>query len=218
MQSASKVDELLLKSATVTELNDNTFTWGAEFKQQSISVDNSRLQSCNSDFEACLPTSFGVIVKDITEVDVNFVSAFVDYQMPLSQNWQANLGAAIDRNDFTDQTFVEPRVSLSYEVSDSSRLGFSLGQYHQWFRDLNYLSPVFGNPDLELNTANMIGANFQQELADGWQWESDVYYKQLDTELLLIQPVNKPILMPARPSPYRNTLTKVKVRRGALKL
>ncbi|WP_111976926.1 TonB-dependent receptor plug domain-containing protein [Algibacillus agarilyticus] len=190
-QSESTVDELMLKSVTQTSLSDHSLTWGAEIKQQNISLNNtSRLQACNREFENCLPSGFSPIVNDNTEVDVNFASVFSDLAIQQTERWQTTLGAALSYNDYTSETFLEPRLSAQYQVNSHSRIGLSLGQYHQWFRNLNYLSTTFGNPDLKQSTANMIGASFEQTLTNAWQWKIDVYYKQLD-KLIMANPASQ---------------------------
>ncbi|WP_143871002.1 TonB-dependent receptor plug domain-containing protein [Catenovulum sediminis] len=184
-QSQSDVEELLFKSITVTPFSEHQLSWGGELKQQSIRQHNkSRLQACNSEFETCLPSSFSPIVEDLTEVDVNFASVFTDIKVQHSNSWQTTLGAVVSYNDFTSESFIEPRLFARYSLSEGSHIGLSAGQYHQWFRNLNYLSPVFGNPDLELSTANIFGASFEQKLANAWNWKIDVYYKQLDNLIM----------------------------------
>ncbi|MBV1910071.1 MAG: TonB-dependent receptor plug domain-containing protein [Kangiellaceae bacterium] len=187
-QSSSEVDELLIKSNTITPLENGTLHWGGEYKQQNITQTNtSRLQSCNSEFSTCLPTSFAPIVDDITEVDVSFVSVFSHWQHQINENWQTEIGALINSNNFTDETLFEPRLSAQYRLSDSSNINFSLGSYHQWFRNYNYLSPVFGNPGLDQSKANMFGLSYDKKLSHGWQWKFDLYYKRL-SDLVIANP------------------------------
>ena len=187
-QSKSDLDEVLLKSTTITPLEKGVLHWGGEYKQQSIEQKNkSRLQACNSEFANCLPTSFAPIVEDLTKVDVKFLSLFSHWQHTLNEHWQIEIGGLLNNNNFTDETLVEPRLSARYALNNTSNINFSLGQYHQWFRNYNYLSPVFGNPELEQSKANMIGISFDQKLANSWQWKFDVYYKQLK-ELIVANP------------------------------
>lgn len=187
-QSTSDVDETLLKVATTTPLTNGQLHWGGEFKQQSIEQFNrSRLQPCNSEFASCLPSSFAPIVQDLTKVDVNFYSLFSHWKHTLNDQWQAEIGGVVSNNNFTDETLIEPRLSMRYRFNEGSSMNVSLGSYHQWFRNYNYLSPVFGNPDLEQVKANMFGISFDQQLSYGWQWKVDVYYKQLK-ELIIANP------------------------------
>lgn len=187
-QSQSDVDEVLIKSSTLTSFEQGRLRWGGEFKQQSIEQKNkSRLQACNSEFANCLPTAFAPIVEDLTKVDVRFTSLFSHWQQDLSEQWQVEFGGLLNNNDFTDETLLEPRLSARYRVTEDSNVNFSLGRYHQWFRNYNYLSPVFGNPDLKQSKSTMVGVSFDQGLSDHWQWKFDVYYKQLK-ELILANP------------------------------
>lgn len=187
-QSSSDVDEILIKSATVTPTDTGEFYWGGEYKRQKIQQrNNSRLQACNSEFSNCLPTGFAPIVTDLTKVNVSFLSLFSHWRYEVNKNWQTDIGALISNNDFTDETLFEPRLSAAYRVDENNKINFSLGSYHQWFRNYNYLSPVFGNPDLSQSKATMFGVSYDQKLSEGWHWKLDVYYKQF-RDLIVANP------------------------------
>ena len=187
-QSESNINEILIKSTVISSISDAEIIWGGELKKQKIEQKNvSRLQPCNSDFDTCLPTSFAPIVEDFTKIDVMHSSLFFHWQHNINSDWQTEIGALVNTNDFTNENLFEPRLSARYNISKTSNINFSLGKHHQWFRNYNYLSPVFGNPDLVQSKANMAGISFEQQLYNGWQWKFDLYYKQL-FDLIIANP------------------------------
>lgn len=179
-QSVSETKETLFKWKTTTDIALGTLNWGGQYRQQALTHSNkSRLVTCIAEFASCQSSSLFPIVEDLVDIDVNSMSLYTDWAVPLSPKWDAEFTLALSRDDFTDQTMLEPRASASYKLVNNQKIRVSAGQYHQWFRDTNLLSPVFGNPTLSLSEATMLGLTYEQSLGHGWDWKIDTYYKQL---------------------------------------
>ncbi|MCF2947874.1 TonB-dependent receptor plug domain-containing protein [Paraglaciecola aquimarina] len=184
-QSVSQNTESLFKWKTVTDLSFGQLglgelSWGGHYRQQSLKHTNrSRLVTCVAEFSTCQSSALFPIVEDKVDLDVTSMAVFSDWAVPLSKHWDATFTLAVSRDDFTDQTQIEPRVAASYQLAADQRLRLSAGQYHQWFRDTDLLSPVFGNPELSLSEATMAGIAYEQSLQGGWDWKLDLYYKTL---------------------------------------
>ncbi|GLR71369.1 TonB-dependent receptor plug domain-containing protein [Agaribacter marinus] len=180
-QSSFKTKDTLFKWRTKTALDIGHLTWGGEWLNRAIThTNNSRLLTCIPEFDTCAPSPLSPIVQDIVDVDVRFSSLYADWYMPVTQKWDATLTLAVNNDDFTDTTSLEPRVLASYQLNEKQTLSFSAGKYQQWFRDPNILSPVFGNPDLTPSDATMLGVVFDQAMGNGFNWKVDLYYKQLN--------------------------------------
>ena len=185
----SENKETLFKWRTLTELGHiggdshtdwGEILWGGHYRKQSLLNRNkSRLVTCVAEFGTCASSSLFPIVEDEVNIDVNSMSLFVDWHVPINDRWDAGMTLVASRDDFTSQNMIEPRMWANYSLSDTQNVRFSAGQYHQWFRNVNLLSPVFGNPDLSLSESNMLGVAYEQSLANGWNWKLDLYYKQL---------------------------------------
>lgn len=177
----SDVDELLLKSATVTPWGQAELHWGLEARQQSLRwLARGRSQPCNPELAVCPPGYYAPLVQDQAEVDVRFLSGHLQYQRPLTEHWQFKGGVALDHNDFTDERFVEPRLALVFQPDTQWQFDLTAGRHHQWFRRTEMLSGLFGNPDLELETADHLGFGIEQRLDNIWSWQLDFYHKKLD--------------------------------------
>lgn len=180
-QSLSENKETLFKWRTLTDTAYGSFVWGGHYRQQSLLNRNkSRLVNCVAEFGNCQSSSLYPIVEDEMKVDVNSASLFADWNIPINVNWDAGITLVVSNNDFTDQNMFEPRMWANYALSDTQNLRFSAGQYHQWFRNVNLISSVFGNPNLSLSEATMFGAAYEQAMQNGWNWKVDLYYKQLN--------------------------------------
>jgi hypothetical protein len=190
----SQLDEWLFKAATDTDFDAGVLQWGGELKQQQLDLQLSgRSQPCNLETASCPPALYAPLLQDQLAKSVRFSGAFANWQQQLDSNWQYQAGLALDQNNFTEQSFVEPRLELSYQADALNsanspeagaawqhwQLKLAYGQHHQWFRRPELLSAVFGNPQLELEEAEQIGLAFSQPLSPGWSWQLELYQKKL---------------------------------------
>lgn len=187
----AETDELLLKKSTVTEVADHELHWGFETKQQKISwLASGRAQPCQAELESCPPGLYAPLRTEQAKVQVQFVSAHLNWQQQLAANWQLDAGLAFDHNDFSDEFFTEPRLALRFDAAPGWQLSLSAGQHHQWFRRTELLSAVFGNPDLQLETARHSAFGLSQRLSPLWSWQLQFYTKTLD-DLVVSNPVRQ---------------------------
>lgn len=101
-----------------------------------------------------------------------------------------DLGAQFQRNSYTHESFVNPRGTLTWRLSDHQSLTLKGGRYNR-FPDLDTALPTIGNPDLHSPRATHFAAGFKQELGRGWSWNTEVYYKTL-TDLPLALDAGQP--------------------------
>ena len=97
----------------------------------------------------------------------------------LNDRWQSNTGLQWQRNSYTGESFVHPRLALSYFLSDDSTITARYGRYNR-MQDIDDLLPKLGNPALKSQTARHLTLGFQQFLADEWSWSIEGYYKTMD--------------------------------------
>ena len=172
--------DYLAKVKNIQDFETGELTSGLDFSQQNIkySVTGKR-QPCNNEFEVCPPSYFAPVEAEVEDIDINFVTAFADYDWDIADNWILKLGASYNQNDFNDQQFLEPRLALKWRFSDDYQLKAAYGQHHQWFRKYQYLSDTFGAPDLELSRSNHYVFGLEYEGTSDWAWRLETYYKDM---------------------------------------
>lgn len=153
---------------------------GAEFNQQNVDYFVSgKRQPCNEEFEVCPPSYYAEVLTEKSEIDINFYRLYADYDWDFIDDWTLRIGSVVSSNDYTDETFVEPRLALKWQVSDDYRLKLAYGEHHQWFREYKYLSETFGSPNLDLANAKHYVAGIEYEGASDWAWRLEAYYKDM---------------------------------------
>ena len=97
----------------------------------------------------------------------------------INNQWQSSTGLQWQRNSYTGEDFVHPRLALSYFVSDDSTITARYGSYNR-MQDIDTLLSGLGNPALKSQTARHLTLGFQQFLANEWSWSVEGYYKTMD--------------------------------------
>ena len=105
----------------------------------------------------------------------------------MSQDWILKLGTVYNANDYNEQTFLEPRVALKWQLLSDYKLKLAYGQHHQWFRNYKYLSDVFGAKDLKQARADHYVLGIEYEGLSDWAWRLEAYYKTMD-DLIVSNP------------------------------
>ncbi|NVK23765.1 MAG: TonB-dependent receptor, partial [Gammaproteobacteria bacterium] len=176
---ATTVD-YLAKVKNIQDFSQGVLTSGLDLTQQNIKyVVTGKRQPCNNEFEVCPPSYFAPVETETEDLDINFVTAFADFDWDIIESWIFKLGVSANQNDFNDQQFLEPRVAVKWSFTDDYQLKVAYGQHHQWFRKYQYLSDTFGAPDLELARSEHYVFGLEYEGASDWAWRLETYYKEM---------------------------------------
>ncbi len=170
----------LLKSHLTHSLNDqHEVTVGAELSQTDISFDIALNAPACTEFEPdCLFT--GAERLEVTETaKITALKAFAKDTWFVNDRLTLFSGLALQRENYLDKQFVEPRLALEYALRDDLLLTAGMGVYHQ-MPDIDQVNRVFGNPELDYIRARHASVGLQKSLGDGWSVSSELYYKKLD--------------------------------------
>ncbi|MET0072796.1 MAG: TonB-dependent receptor [Candidatus Thiodiazotropha lotti] len=116
-------------------------------------------------------------------------------QLYIEENWYPNQKLAITaglsgkHEDYLDETFVEPRLRIEISQHDGWTYSAGFGRYHQ-MPSLIRVEKVFGNPQLSHFDATHYVTGIEYLGADGWEWKSELYYKDIDN-LVSSDPVTR---------------------------
>jgi len=187
---ATSID-YLFKVENLQSLESGELHFGAQIRNQNVDyVVTGKTQPCNEEFEVCPPSYYSDVAFEQSRIDIQFATLFAQYDWDVSTDWILKLGATFDKNDYTDETFLEPRVALKWQFKDDYRLKLAYGKHHQWFRQYKYLSETFGAPSLQLPQAEhyVLGLEFEGE--SDWAWRIETYYKDM-SKLVVSNPATQ---------------------------
>lgn len=139
----------------------------------------------------------GDLINSSEKITVNEAMVFVNDHWNITDTFALDIGEQTHYNDFTKETFYNPRFAMSWGFSDGWLFNSSLGTYNR-FPEIDKLFPGVGNPDLNSPRSNHLTLGLKQTLNDGWSWSATAYYKTMD---------DLPLAMPAGQTPnYTNNV------------
>ncbi len=175
-----KYDVSMLKTHLRTNLNDShTLKAGIEFGHEKIDYAIAFNDPGGTEFEPERPITGAERLVAKKKINFNSVHLFVQDNWFVTDNLAVYTGVVFQGEDYLDKSFVEPRLAVEYTLESDWVLSAGLGQYHQ-MPDSGQVDVIFGNPDLDYIESNHAVVGIEKEFTNGWNWKSDIYYKQLD--------------------------------------
>jgi hypothetical protein len=151
---------------------------GAEWQQAKLGYSlRFRYRSCTNFTPGC-EFERGAMITASDTITVNSIDAFIEDKWRVINNLSITAGAHLTRNDYLNETYVEPRVGADLQLSRNWGTHASWGVYHQ-LPKVGEMVPALGNPNLQSPSAthSVLGVTYN---GDGqYSWTSDVYYKKL---------------------------------------
>ncbi|MDP2562558.1 TonB-dependent receptor [Psychrobium sp. 1_MG-2023] len=105
----------------------------------------------------------------------------------VSANVELEIGARAEYNDYTEQSFVHPRLAAFWYVSDDLKITTKAGRYSR-FPDIDTVLRKLGNPELDAPTATHYSLGADYQINDIWQTSIEVYHKDLEDMALSLDP------------------------------
>ena len=144
---------------------------------------------CNEFDPTCEDVRRGRVTDDQTIEETSHAVSLAD-SWRIAKNVDLNIGAQYQTNTYTGESFVNPRAALAWGFADRWALSLKGGRYNR-FPDLEAVLPKIGNPRLRSPRATHFATGLKHELAHGWSWNAEAYYKTLD-DLPLALGVDEP--------------------------
>ncbi len=171
--------------ATTTYLREQLrLAWSGEHATTLGGSLNSRLVDLDLDFQDprctefdpnCDLTSAGR-VRSRQKTRQNQADLYAHHRWRLGPAWTATGGARVSRDDYSKETFAEPRLGVEWNWSAQTLVSLGWGKHNQ-APAIDQNLRELGNPGLKhlRSTHRVLGV--QQTLADGWSWRAEVYDK-----------------------------------------
>lgn len=178
--------KITLRTDNQLSLSEGDLEVGGEWRQTTVDYSASgRRLPCNIEFEACPPSYFSPEFSDTGRLDIDSYQAYASFTGDISDSLSYTLGLNALGNQSSgasrdNENYIEPRARVDWQVNDNHRLALAYGDHHQWQEDYLYITPGWGNPDLEASRAQHLLLSWQAELGDGWNLRTEAYYKDME--------------------------------------
>lgn len=111
-------------------------------------------------------------------LNINGYSAFLKDTWHVNDRLTLFPSVVVHGENYLDKSFIEPRFSMEYSISDDLILSAGAGVYNSM---PNYfqVNKVFGNPNLDYIKSEQGVVGLQKFLPGGWDIKSELYYKTM---------------------------------------
>ncbi len=116
---------------------------------------------------------------------------FVNDRFSVTDRLTLNIGVHGAVDHFLDETFIEPRLGVSYEIEDDITVYFRGGRHHAApdVRNLLVLNSVADLQQSERSTQMLVGGRWN--ISDGWRLQAETWWKDFELTELVGTPLER---------------------------
>lgn len=153
-------------------------TIGGLFAKQKYDIRYDQVFFICTEFEADCLLNRVRRISDSPTIESDERSLFLNETWRVSDALTFDVGVQWQENDYTDESFVHPRISAHWSVNDSWSVFAKHGKYNR-FPNVAQILPMRGNPDLKSPRSTHSTFGVEQLLDNGWSWTAEIYHKKL---------------------------------------
>lgn len=176
-----KFDNTLAKGYYSFPLTDaHTITVGGEVNDYSFDYSARFVNFVCTEFDADCQDGRGDIIEDARILDVQDSTLYVVDNWQVTDDINIEAGFQNYNNDYTDESFITPRIAMSWRLNQALTLTSSAGRYNR-FPDIETVLPLIGNPDLKSPEATHFTVGMKGDIGSDWNWSVESYVKTLES-------------------------------------
>lgn len=184
-----KLNEFNLRSQFNQPLSfSHELQWGLEYTQKNINYSGRiTAPSCSSELDSPSGCNISDSTEELTgsgDIPVHEYDAHIADIWQVTPDWTLTPALALSYDDYTSETFIEPRLRSRWQFRDQWWFNAAYGDHHILPDNFGQYIAPFGNEDLQQPTARHVELGLEQQLRDDLLWKIELYYKQLDNLII----------------------------------
>ena len=186
-----ELDNILGRLRYSVPLHDSyTLSIGGEFNNKSYNYAARLVLFTCSEFSVDCQVGRRDPVQDDRELSFVESSVFLINSWRVTNRFFVETGIQYSGNDYTNEYFTNPKLSLSWTFNPAFEVFGSAGQYNRT-PDIETILPVVGNPQLKSPRSDHFTFGLKGDLGSSWNWSIESYIKTF-SELPLALDENEP--------------------------
>ena len=161
---------------------------GLEYTQKNINYSGRiTAPSCSSELDSPSGCNISDSTEELTgsgDIPVHEYDAHIADIWQVTPDWTLTPALALSYDDYTSETFIEPRLRSRWQFRDQWWFNAAYGDHHILPDNFGQYIAPFGNEDLQQPTARHVELGLEQQLRDDLLWKIELYYKQLDNLII----------------------------------
>jgi len=131
-----------------------------------------------TDFDVDCQQGRGEVIHDNRLVTLRDSTLYVIDSWDVSDMLNVETGVQWNSNDYTDESFINPRIALSWQAWEPVAITASAGRYNR-LPNTESMLPIVGNPNIASPRAEHFTLGLKGGLAQNWTWSAEAYHKNL---------------------------------------
>ncbi|MEW6995221.1 TonB-dependent receptor [Colwelliaceae bacterium MEBiC 14330] len=168
-------------SSQITWLEHHKLAFGIDYSQSDVDYSFDIIPYYCTETDADCNLKKGERIQDVANLKNTDTAIYLHDIWSINEEWQLTLGLRGERNDYTEQDFVHPRLALDWLASDSLVIKAKAGTYSR-FPDIDTALNKLGNPKIKSPQATHYSLGFEYDVNSLWFTSVELYHKEL-TEL-----------------------------------
>lgn len=169
----------LRASVTSNIVPNHTITFGLDAQRNNFDYAFDIINYTCTEITPDCESQRGDRVQGSDEIEIDVIGAYLIDSWYLSKAVMVEIGTRFEKDSYTDESFVHPRISLAWMLNNSNTV-FAKGGVYSRFPDGEQALPTLGNPDLKPFKANHYSAGVENDWNALWSSKFEIYYKQLE--------------------------------------
>ena len=159
-------------------LDDHKLGFGIDYSYAEIDYNFDLIPYFCTEFDDDCREHKGERIQDKASLKNENIAIYLDETWDINSDWQVLLGLRAERNNYTEQSFIHPRLSLTWFASNNLSIKAKAGTYSR-FPDIDTAIKKLGNPKIKSPKATHYSLGFEYDVNNLWFTSIDIYHKTL---------------------------------------
>ena len=168
-------------SSQITWIKDHKLGFGIDYSHHDTDYSFDIIPYYCTETDADCNQKKGDRIQDVANLVNDDIAIYMHDIWQINEDWQLTIGLRGESNDYTEQSFIHPRLSLNWLATDNLMIKAKAGTYSR-FPDIDTALRKLGNPNIKSPQAAHYSLGFEYDVNSLWFTSVDIYHKEL-TEL-----------------------------------
>ncbi len=162
----------------VAWFDDHKLGFGVDYNKTEVDYSFDMIPYYCTENDADCNEYKGDRIQDNTSLTDQNISVYLDEIWAINPDWLLTVGVRAERNDYTEQSFVHPRIALDWFATEQITIKAKAGTYSR-FPDVDTALRKLGNPKIKSPKATHYSLGIDYDLNGLWFTSLDIYHKEL---------------------------------------
>jgi len=174
-----KNDQLNFRTkAQTTRINNHKLTLGIDAQRNDFDYSFDIIPYFCTDHDTNCIDQRGERIESAENIEAVMLGAYIQDNWQITPTVNLQTGLRVERDDYTEKTFVHPRVNIQWYAADNLTVFAKAGTYSR-FPDIDTALKKLGNPDINPIESNHYATGAEVDISPNWTTKVEIYYKEL---------------------------------------